>query len=175
MTGGDRRARGRGFIRHLRRIGRIAEEVEPAASPPGRLDVEGTLEALLPAASIQVRHIDTGSCNGCWVEINSALAPVHDVERYGIRLVASPRHADVLLVTGPVTRNMLGPLREAFEAMPHPKRVVTLNDCAHDCGAFAGGHEVLGAVRDVIPVDLEVPGCPPTEAIVAALRHVAGR
>ncbi|WP_043793586.1 NADH-quinone oxidoreductase subunit B family protein [Rhodococcus opacus] len=170
MTGGDRRAHGRGLLRHIRRIGRIAEAV------PGGLDGEGMLEAFLPAASIQVRHVDAGSCNGCWVEINTALAPVHDVERYGIRLVASPRHADVLLVIGPVTRNMLGPLQEAFEAMPHPKRVVTLHDCAHDCGAFAGGHEVLGAVRDVIPVDLEVPGCPPTtEAIVAALRHVAGR
>jgi len=123
-----------------------------------------------------VRHVDAGSCNGCELEITSAFAPVYDLERYGVRLVASPRHADVLLVTGPVTRNMADPLRKAYEAMPTPKRVVALGDCARNCGVFAGGYGVEGAVRDIVPVDLEVSGCPPApEAIIAALRELSGR
>ncbi|MFZ2177106.1 MAG: NADH-quinone oxidoreductase subunit B family protein [Rhodococcus sp. (in: high G+C Gram-positive bacteria)] len=174
----SRGSHGRGLIRQIRRIGRIAEGEPPAPAAAGSgPETDSMLEAFLPVtASIQVRHVDAGSCNGCEVEIGSAFGPVYDVERYGIRLVASPRHADVLLVTGPVTRNMVDPLEETYRAMPHPKRVVALGDCARDCGVFAGGYGVVGAVRDVIPVDIEIPGCPPTpEAIVAALRRVSGR
>jgi Ni,Fe-hydrogenase III small subunit len=126
--------------------------------------------------SVQVRHVDAGSCNGCEIEIGQAFSPVYDAERYGVRLVASPRHADVLTVTGPVTVNMAGPLRTTYDAMPEPRIVVAVGDCARNCGVFAGGHGVLGAVSDVVPVHLQVPGCPPTPSeIVAALRTVTGR
>ncbi|QHE74073.1 MULTISPECIES: NADH-quinone oxidoreductase subunit B family protein [unclassified Rhodococcus (in: high G+C Gram-positive bacteria)] len=176
-AGGASGARGRGLVHQIRRIGRIAEAEPVPPAGPGGTAADGMVEPFLPVTgSIQVRHVDAGSCNGCEVEIASAFGPVYDAERYGIRLVASPRHADVLLVTGPVTHNMADPLRATYEAMPYPKRVVALGDCARDCGVFAGGFGVLGAVREVIPVDLEVPGCPPTpEAIVAALRRVSGR
>lgn len=126
--------------------------------------------------SAQVRCIDAGSCNGCEIEIGNAFGPVYDAERYGARLVASPRHADVALVTGPVTRNMAEPLRRTVAAMPQPAVVVAVGDCALNCGEFAGGYGVQGAVGDVVPVDVSVPGCPPEPAaIVAALRTVTGR
>jgi Ni,Fe-hydrogenase III small subunit len=126
--------------------------------------------------SLQIRHVDAGSCNGCEIEIASVFGPVYDGERYGARLVASPRHADALLVTGPVTRNMEVALRRTREAVPEPCFVVALGDCARDCGAFKGAYGVTGAVRDVVPVDVEVPGCPPEpEAIISALRGLTGR
>jgi Ni,Fe-hydrogenase III small subunit len=109
------------------------------------------------------------------MEIASIFSPTYDAERFGIRLEASPRHADALLVTGPVTVNMADPLRATFEALPEPRVVVALGDCARDCGAFAGAYGVVGAVRDVLPVDLEIPGCPPDPgSIVRALRGLAG-
>jgi Ni,Fe-hydrogenase III small subunit len=123
-----------------------------------------------------VRHVDAGSCNGCEIEIGSAFGPVYDAERYGARLVASPRHADALMVTGPVTRNMAEPLRRTYDAVPGPKRVIAIGDCARNCGVFAGAYGVAGAVADVVPVDAEVPGCPPApEAIVRAVREFTGR
>jgi Ni,Fe-hydrogenase III small subunit len=125
--------------------------------------------------SLQLRHVDAGSCNGCELEIASAFSPVYDAERFGIRLEASPRHADGLLVTGPVTRNMAEPLRRTLDAVPRPNIVVAVGDCARDCGVFRGAYGVEGAVGDVVPVDVEIPGCPPhPAAIVAALRAVAG-
>jgi Ni,Fe-hydrogenase III small subunit len=109
------------------------------------------------------------------MEIASIFSPVYDAERFGIRLEASPRHADGLLVTGPVTRNMADPLRKTLEAVPQPRVVVAVGDCARDCGVFRGAYGVEGAVGDVVPVDLEVPGCPPDPAaIVRALRGLAG-
>jgi Ni,Fe-hydrogenase III small subunit len=126
--------------------------------------------------SLQLRHVDAGSCNGCELEIASAFGPVYDVERFGVRLVASPRHADALLVTGPVTKNMVGPLTKTFDAMPEPKIVIALGDCARDCGVFRGGYGVEGSVVDVLPVDIEIPGCPPSpEVIVRALRGLTGQ
>jgi len=120
--------------------------------------------------------VDAGSCNGCELEVASAFGPVYDAERFGVRLVASPRHADALLVTGPVTRNMAVPLVKTWEATPAPKLVVALGDCALDCGVFRGGYGVAGAVADVVPVDVSVPGCPPApEAIVVALRRLTGQ
>ena len=113
---------------------------------------------------------------GCEAEFAAAFGPVYDVERFGVRLVASPpprRHA--LVVTGPVTRNMAMPLAKTFEATPGPKLVIALGDCARDCGVFAGGYGLAGSVADILPVDLEIPGCPPSpDAIVAALRRIAG-
>jgi Ni,Fe-hydrogenase III small subunit len=110
------------------------------------------------------------------VEIGAAFGPVYDVERYGARLVASPRHADALLVTGPVTRNMAEPLRRTYQAVSEPKVVVAVGDCARNCGVFAGAYGVAGPVSAIIPVDLQVPGCPPRpEAIVEAVRTLTGR
>lgn len=161
----------RGMLRKIHRVGRVAE---PALPLP--VDPSGQRGDEVFGGSIQVRHVDAGSCNGCELEITSAFGPVYDLERYGVRLVASPRHADVLLVTGPVTRNMVDPLRKAYEAMPAPKRVVALGECAGNCGLFAGGYGVQGAVGDFVPVDVEVPGCPPEpEAIISALRGLSGR
>jgi Ni,Fe-hydrogenase III small subunit len=162
-----------GLVRLVLRTGRIAQP-EPPAPPPA----EGS-EALGGSAlrgSIQVRHVDAGSCNGCEIEVAGAFGPVYDAERYGARLVASPRHADVVLVTGVVTRNMAEPLRRTVDATPRPRLVVAVGDCARDCGMFAGAYGVAGAVKDVTDVDLEVPGCPPApDEIVAALRRVSGR
>ncbi len=144
--------------------------IAPVESPPGIREA-----AARHRGSLQLRHVDAGSCNGCELEIASIFSPVYDAERFGIRLEASPRHADALLVTGPVTRNMAGPLRKTFDALAEPRVVVALGDCARNCGAFAGAYGVEGAVGDVVPVDLEIPGCPPApEAIVAALRNLAG-
>lgn len=126
--------------------------------------------------SLQVRHVDAGSCNGCELEVASAFAPVYDAERFGVRLVASPRHADALLVTGPVTKNMSEPLRKTLDAMPEPRLVISLGDCAHDCGIFRGAYGVEGSVDDVVHVDVHIAGCPPRpEAIVEALRGLTGR
>jgi Ni,Fe-hydrogenase III small subunit len=154
--------------------GRVAEPAPPRTAPAS--EDGGASAPLLLGKSVQLRHVDAGSCNGCELEIASAFGPVYDVERYGLRLVASPRHADALLVTGPVTRNMAEPLRKTYEATPGPKRVVAVGDCARDCGVFAGGHGIEGAVRDVVPVDVEVPGCPPRpEVLIDALRGLTGR
>ena len=110
------------------------------------------------------------------MEITSVFGPVYDAERIGARLVASPRHADALLVTGPVTHNMAAPLERTYLAMPEPRLVIALGDCARNCGVFAGGYAVAGAVSDVVPVDLEIPGCPPRPAdILAALRRFTNR
>lgn len=156
----------------IRKTGRVAE---PAPAPePDRADRPEAAAEL--GGSVQIRHVDAGSCNGCEVEINSAFGPVYDGERYGARLVASPRHADALMVTGPVTRNMEMALRRTHEAVPRPRMVIALGDCARNCGVFAGAYGVAGAVSDVVPVDVEVPGCPPPpEEIVAALRRLTGR
>lgn len=158
------------LLRKIRDTGRVAEAAPPrpaAEPPPAARELRG---------SAQVRCVDAGSCNGCEIEIGAAFGPVYDADRYGARLVASPRHADVLLVTGPVTRNMAEPLRRTVAAAPEPRLVVAVGDCALNCGEFAGGYGVEGAVADVVPVDLEVPGCPPEPAaVVAALRTVTGR
>ncbi|HSN06282.1 MAG TPA: oxidoreductase [Candidatus Angelobacter sp.] len=158
-----------GLARLIRSTGRVAEPAPPL--PDAAADRHATL-----AGSVQVRHVDAGSCNGCEIELAAAFGPVYDAERYGARLVASPRHADVVLVTGVVTHNMAAPLRRTVEATPRPRMVLAVGDCARDCGAFAGAHGVAGSVRDHVDVDLDVPGCPPEpDAIVAALRQVTGR
>jgi Ni,Fe-hydrogenase III small subunit len=111
--------------------------------------------------SLSIREVDAGSCNGCELEIHALNNAYYDIERFGLRFVASPRHADVLLVTGPVTRNMREALERTYNATPDPKWVVAVGDCARNGGCFAGSYAVVGGVADVIPVDLHVPGCPP--------------
>lgn len=111
--------------------------------------------------SLAIREVDAGSCNGCELEIHALNNPVYDIERFGLKFVASPRHADVLLVTGPVTWNMREALERTFAATPDPKWVVAVGECARGCGVFARSRVCVGPVADVIPVDIHVPGCPP--------------
>ena len=111
--------------------------------------------------SLSIREVDAGSCNGCELEIHALSNPYYDVERFGIWFVASPRHADVLLVTGPVTKNMREALERTYNATPDPKWVVAAGDCARDGGCFAGSYAVVGGVSAIVPVDLHIPGCPP--------------
>ncbi len=111
--------------------------------------------------AITIREVDAGSCNGCELEIHALNNAVYDVERFGIRFAASPRHCDVLMVTGPVTHNMKVALERTFAAMPAPKWVVAVGDCGCGCGVFEGSYAVVGAVDKVIPVDLHIKGCPP--------------
>jgi Ni,Fe-hydrogenase III small subunit len=111
--------------------------------------------------SLSIRAVDAGSCNGCELEMQALNNAFYDLERFGLRFVASPRHADVLLVTGPVTRNMREALERTYRATPDPKWVVALGDCALDGGVFAGSYACVGGVASVIPVDLHIGGCPP--------------
>ncbi len=111
--------------------------------------------------SLAIREIDAGSCNGCELEIHALNNAYYDLERFGIRFVASPRHADVLLVTGPVTKNMREALERTYAATPNPKWVVAVGDCAIDGGCFSGSYAVVGGVSKVVPVDLHIRGCPP--------------
>src|SRR5215831_11604609 len=111
--------------------------------------------------SLSIREVDAGSCNGCELEIHALNNAFYDLERFGLRFVASPRHADVLLVTGPVTRNMREALARTYNATPDPKWVVAVGDCAVDGGLFADSYAVVGGVADVVPVDLHIRGCPP--------------
>ncbi|HVX69612.1 MAG TPA: oxidoreductase [Mycobacteriales bacterium] len=156
------------WLGRIRRVGKIAE---PAPTGP---ELTGTDRML--RGSLALRHVDAGSCNGCEVEIASCFSPVYDVERYGARLTASPRHADGLLVTGVVTHNMRQALLDTYTATPTPKIVIAVGDCARNCGELSGGPGVAGAVGDVVAVDVEVAGCPPApDQIVAALRGITGR
>lgn len=128
--------------------------------------------------SLSIRQVDAGSCNGCELEIHALANAFYDLERFGLRFVASPRHADVLMVTGPVTKNMCEALIRTYEATPDPKWVIAVGACAANGGIFAGSYAVVGGVKDVIPVDLHIPGCPPNPkqllAGLLALLQTAG-
>jgi len=139
---------------------------EPAPSPDAAMLAELGANLANSARrrlgrSLSIREVDAGSCNGCELEIHALNNAFYDVERFGLRFVASPRHADVLLVTGPVTRNMREALERTYAATPDPKWVVGVGDCALNGGCFAASYAVVGGVSAVIPVDLHVPGCPP--------------
>ena len=137
-----------------------APEVDPEMQAMASTLDKTTRERL--GHSLSIRHVDAGSCNGCELEIHALNNAFHDLERYGLRFVASPRHADVLLVTGPVTRNMQEALERTWRATPDPKWVVAVGDCGADGGVFAGSYAVVGGVSTVVPVDLVIRGCPPT-------------
>jgi Ni,Fe-hydrogenase III small subunit len=112
--------------------------------------------------SLAIREVDAGSCNGCELEIHALNNAIYDLERFGLRFVASPRHADVLLVTGPVTLNMREALERTYAATPGPKWVVAVGECAFDGGLFSGGYACAGGVGEILPVDLHIRGCPPS-------------
>jgi Ni,Fe-hydrogenase III small subunit len=162
-----------------RRIARTLRE-GAASEPPVPLDGQtaASLAARLEAAaqarlgrSLAILHVDSGSCGGCEIELRALRTAIHDLERFGLRFVGSPRHADVLLVTGPLTRNLVTALEQAWTAMPEPKFVVSVGDCAVDGGVFKGSYAVVGGVGTTLPVDLLISGCPPTpERILAGLR-----
>jgi Ni,Fe-hydrogenase III small subunit len=155
----------------------------PDASVDGLAELAGQVDALAQrrlGRSLAIREVDAGSCNGCELEIHALSNPLYDLERFGLRFVASPRHADLLLVTGPVTHNMAGALRRTYDATPAPKWVVAAGDCAANCGVFAGSYAVAGAVTDILPVDLHIRGCPPTplqllEGLLALLQASEGK
>jgi Ni,Fe-hydrogenase III small subunit len=142
----------------------------PLTEPPPPLDpalasLASTLDQTAQARlgrSLSIRQVDAGSCNGCELEIHALNNAFYDLERYGLKFVASPRHADVLLVTGPVTKNMREALERTWLATPDPKWVVAVGDCGADGGVFAGSYAVVGGVSAVVPVDLVIRGCPPT-------------
>jgi Ni,Fe-hydrogenase III small subunit len=126
--------------------------------------------------SLHIRQVDAGSCNGCELEIGGLTGPHYDLERFGLHFVASPRHADCLLVTGPVTLNMAEALRRTYDATPDPKIVIAVGDCGRDAGIFRGSYAVVGGVADVVPVHAVIPGCPPSpRALLAGLLAVIGR
>ena len=146
-------------------IGRPLTEPAPAADVAAMTELAiavGDVARRRLGRSLSIREVDAGSCNGCELEIHALNNAYYDVERFGIRFVASPRHADVLLVTGPVTKNMRDALERTYHATPDPKWVVAIGDCARDGGCFAGSYAVVGGVSEVVPVDLHIPGCPPT-------------
>jgi len=146
----------------------LPEPLSPLDLEPGA-ELAGAIRRRL-GRSLAIREVDAGSCNGCELEIHALENPYYDAERFGIRFVASPRHADMLMVTGPVTHNMREALQRSYDAMPAPKWVVALGDCAKDGGCFAGSYAVVGGVEAVLPVDLQIPGCPPPPAkILSAL------
>jgi Ni,Fe-hydrogenase III small subunit len=138
-----------------------APDVDDAALAELAARLDGTARRRL-GRSLAIRQVDAGSCNGCELEIQALGNPVYDLGRFGLRFVASPRHADVLLVTGPVTKNMLEALERTYAATPDPKWVVAVGDCARDGGVFAGSYAVAGGVSAVLPVDLHIRGCPPS-------------
>lgn len=152
-------------MRLFSKILQVGLATEPL--PPGGDDVVRLLHEVdararrLFGRAVAIREVDAGSCNGCEIEITGLTSPVYDSERFGIHFVASPRHADMLLVTGPVTRNMAEALRRTYDAMPDPKWVIAVGDCGRDGGCFAGSYAVAGGVAAVVPVDLHIPGCPP--------------
>src|SRR3984893_12934086 len=146
-------------------LSRPATTAAPAPGSDAREQLGRTFQARagkLFGPSLAIREVAAGSCNGCDLEIHALNNPVYDVERFGVRFVASPRHADVLLVTGPVTHNMKVALERTYAATPDPKWVVAVGDCGCGCGVFEGSYAVIGAVDKVIPVDLHIRGCPPT-------------
>lgn len=153
------------MLKTLRKILSVGLISQPPPGPDERLRVGGALDARIAAMlgrALCIRHVDAGSCNGCELEIQALGNPYYNLEGCNIRFVASPRHADLLLVSGPVAKNMAAPLQRVYAATPAPKRVVALGDCGCTGGVLGSCPGALGRVANVIPVDVAVPGCPPS-------------
>jgi len=164
------------LLRHIFRTGILTEPELPVADGAQR-EVERLHDELLGilGRALTIREVDAGSCNACELEVHAMNNPYYNLEGKGIKFVASPRHADMLLVSGPVTKNMENALLRAWECTPDPKLVVAIGDCGCDAGVFGKSYASCGAVSDVVPVDVRVPGCPPTplammQGILAAVR-----
>ncbi|MEW6167328.1 MAG: formate hydrogenlyase [Pseudomonadota bacterium] len=157
-------------LKRIARSGILTEPLPRLADLKRETDgLHAQIQAILGRA-LAIRQVDAGSCNGCELEIHALNNPYYNLEGAGIRFVASPRHADLLLVTGPVSKNMEIALKRTYEATPDPKRVVAVGDCGCDGGIFGASYASCGRVANVIPVDVSVPGCPP--APVAILRGI---
>ncbi|MFA4980926.1 MAG: NADH-quinone oxidoreductase subunit B family protein [Candidatus Omnitrophota bacterium] len=159
------------IIKNSFRKGRVTISLDPKLSPlPPEIEKMGpTLKRAIHAKfgrSFHIREVDTGSCGACESEIIACSNPLYDIQRFGIDFVASPRHADALLVTGPVSKNMELALKKTYDAMPDPKFVISLGDCAKDGGLFKGSYYTCGGVKNVLPVVLHIPGCPPDPATI---------
>ena len=162
------------LLRQIRRVGCVTEA--PPATDPALLEAALREDVWrVFGRALCLRHVDAGSCNGCELEIHALGNPYYNLEGQGIKFVASPRHADVLLVTGPVARNMAEALRRTYEAVPNPKRVIAVGDCGACGGIFGESYASLGRIANVIPVDVTVRGCPPSptallQGILSAVR-----
>lgn len=165
------------MLRMLKQIAKVGVCTEAPPAPAGELAKAARIQAEVLATlgrALAIRQVDAGSCNGCELEIQALGNPRYNIEGLGIRFVASPRHADMLLVTGPVSKHMAIALRRTYDATPEPKLVVAVGDCGCHGGIFGESYASLGAVSNAIPVDVEVPGCPPTptallQGILAAI------
>ena len=161
----------------LRQIAKTGIRTEPAPAPDSDMVVVARLQQTILKTlgrALTIRQIDAGSCNGCELEIHALSNPYYNIEGLGIRFVASPRHADLLLVTGPVSKHMAIALQRTYDATPDPKLVVAVGDCGCSGGIFGESYASLGRVANVLPVDVEIPGCPPTptallQGILAAI------
>lgn len=165
------------IIKQIARTG-ICTEAVPGCNDELQVHIEHIQQKILDilGKALAIRHVDAGSCNGCELEIHALSNPYYNIEGLGIKFVASPRHADMLLVTGPVSRNMEDALRRTYEATPDPKLVVAIGDCGCTGGIFGESYASCGRVSNVIPVDVAVPGCPPTpiailQGILTALTY----
>ena len=159
------------MLKTLHQVLRTGIVTEPPPLPADELRVREALAERIRTVlgrALCIREVDAGSCNGCELEIHALGNPVYNIESLGIRFVASPRHADMLLVTGPVSRHMEVALRRTYDATPDPKLVVAVGDCGACGGIFGSGYASLGAVSNVIPVDVVVPGCPPSPTRILA-------
>lgn len=167
------------MIRTLRKIAGIGIVTEALVEPDERLRIRDELQERIRAVlgrALCIRHVDAGSCNACELEIHALGNPYYNIEGAGIRFVASPRHADMLLVTGPVSRHMEVALRRTYEATPDPKLVVAVGDCGCTGGIFGETYATRGRIESVIPVNVAVPGCPPSPArILAGILTALGR
>ncbi|MFO1311343.1 MAG: NADH-quinone oxidoreductase subunit B family protein [Burkholderiales bacterium] len=165
----------------LKRIAIVGIKTEPAPSPAEDGVVATRIQQQVLRTlgrALTIRHVDAGSCNGCELEIHALGNPYYNIEGLGIKFVASPRHADMLLVTGPVSKHMAIALRRTYDATPEPRLVVAVGDCGCTGGIFGESYASLGRVANVIPVDVEVPGCPPSptrllQGILAAITRAA--
>lgn len=162
------------MLRTLRQIGHIGIVSEPVPEPADEWRLRESLQTEILQVlgrALCIRHVDAGSCNGCELEIHALNNPYYNLEGIGIKFVASPRHADLLLVTGPVSRNMESALRRVYDATPDPKLVIAAGDCGNAKGLFCVNYATRGKVSDVLPVDVHIPGCPPSPT--ALLRGIA--